>query len=251
MNRSSGIASPSAAPVLQREVVHREVDAVQLATGHRQVARLLGAAGKQDGVEVPPQLVRRHVHADVHAGPEDHTLVLHEREAPVENPLLHLELGDSVAQEAPDPVGLLEHRHRVSGAIELVGGGQASRARSDDRDLLPRPGGGRLRSNPPFVVRTVDDRDLDRLDRDRVVVDAKHAGAFARRRAQPPGELGEVVRGLEALERRTPPIAVDQVVPVRDQVSERAALVAERDAAVHAAGALHLQIRLDGSYGSR
>jgi hypothetical protein len=34
---------------------------------------------------------------------------------------------------------------------------------------------------------------------------------------------------------------VDEVVPVRDQVAKRAALVAERDAAVHAARALVAQ----------
>jgi hypothetical protein len=37
-------------------------------------------------------------------------------------------------------------------------------------------------------------------------------------------------------------IAVDEVVPVGDQVAERTAVVAERDAAVHAAGALLAQL---------
>ena len=41
-----------AAPVLQRQVLHREVDALQLASRHRQIARLPGAAGQQNGVEV-------------------------------------------------------------------------------------------------------------------------------------------------------------------------------------------------------
>src|SRR5207247_7008071 len=35
--------------------------------------------------------------------------------------------------------------------------------------------------------------------------------------------------------RRPPLIAVDEVVPVRDQIVDRAALVAERDTAIHAA----------------
>ena len=35
-----------------------------------------------------------------------------------------------------------------------------------------------------------------------------------------------------------PVVAPDQVVPLRDEVAERAALVAERDAAVHAAAGL-------------
>jgi hypothetical protein len=42
--------------VLLRQELHREVHAVQLAAGHRQVAALLGAAGQQHGVELGLQL---------------------------------------------------------------------------------------------------------------------------------------------------------------------------------------------------
>ena len=79
----------------------------------------------------------------------------------------------------------------MAGAIQLIGRGEPRRTRSDDRDLLPRARGRRLRRDPSFVERAVDDRDLDRLDRDRVVVDAEHARAFARRGTQPAGELRE------------------------------------------------------------
>src|SRR5207302_9014324 len=41
-----------------------------------------------------------------------------------------------------------------------------------------------------------------------------------------------------------PLVAIDQVVPVRDQIVDRAALVAERDAAIHAARGLGAQNRL-------
>ena len=84
---------------------------------------------------------------------------------------------------------------------------------------------------------------LDRLDRDRIVVDAEHARAFARRRAQLAGELREVVGGVQAVDRRPPAVAVDQIVPVGNQVAQRAALMTERNAAVHAARALRRQLR--------
>src|SRR5439155_6619158 len=42
-------------------------------------------------------------------------------------------------------------------------------------------------------------------------------------------------------DRLAPATAIDEVVPVGDDVPERAALVAERDAAIHAARALTLQ----------
>src|SRR5262249_45591144 len=90
----------------------------------------------------------------------------------------------------------------------------------------------------------VDDVLLDVLDRDRVVVDVEDARLLARRRTDAAGELGEVVRRVEALDRLLPAAPIDEVVPVRDDVPERAALVTEGDAAIHAAGALRAELLL-------
>ena len=80
------------------------MDAVQLAAGHRQIARLAGTASQQDGVVVGAQACHRHVDADVHAGPEDHALFLEHRQPAIEEALLHLEFGNPVAQQAADPI---------------------------------------------------------------------------------------------------------------------------------------------------
>ena len=47
------------APVLLRQEIHREMDAGEIAAGHRQVARRFGAAGKRDRVVVARQALRR------------------------------------------------------------------------------------------------------------------------------------------------------------------------------------------------
>src|SRR4029078_10576745 len=97
--------------------------------------------------------------------------------------------------------------------------------------------------DPALVPRAIHDRDLDLLDRDGVaLVDLEHARRLARWRAQPAGELGEVVRAVQLLDRLGPAVAVDEVVPVGDQVPERAAVVAERDAALHATRALRAKL---------
>ena len=132
----------------------------------------------------------------------------------------------------------------MSGPIQLIRGREPRRARPHDRHLLPRPRGGRLRRDPPLGVRAVDDGHLDVLDRDRVRIDPEHAGPFTRRRAQPPGELRKVVRRVQTVYGRTPPVAIDQVVPVRNQVPERTPLMAERDAAVHAPRGLGPEVLL-------
>ena len=109
--------------------------------------------------------------------------------------------------------------------------------------VLPRARRRRARLDPALLPRAVDDRDLDLLDRDGVpLLDLEHAGGLARRRAEPPGELGEVVRPVELVDRLAEAVAVDEVVPVGDQVPERAAALAERDAALHAARALLRQL---------
>ena len=69
------------------------MDALQLAARDVQIARLLGAAGQQDGVELAPQVFHRHVHADVRIGHELHAFGAHLLEPPVDEVLLHLEFG--------------------------------------------------------------------------------------------------------------------------------------------------------------
>ena len=134
------------------------------------------------------------------------------------------------------------------GARELLRGRQTRRGPSRrPRRACPVVTVGHLRRDPALVPRAVDDLDLDLLDGDRVLVDAEHARGLARRRAQPTGELGEVVGGVQPLDRVAPVVAVDEVVPVGDEVAERAAVVAERDAAVHAPAGLACAARRAGT----
>ena len=63
--------------VLLRQKIHGEVDAVQLAAGHGQVARVLGAAGEQDGVMIAAQVFDRNIAADVRVGDELHAFGAH------------------------------------------------------------------------------------------------------------------------------------------------------------------------------
>ena len=116
--------------------------------------------------------------------------------------------------------------------------------------FLPVRFSGGFGDDPAFLPAAVDDGALDVLDRDRRLDDAEHAGAFAGRGTDPAGELGEVVGLVQAVEGLAPEAAVDEVVPLGDEVVDRAAAghavedhagVAERRAAIHAAGALLAQ----------
>ena len=239
--------------VLLGQELHREVDALQFAAGHRQVARLLGTAREDHGVELGLQLLGRdglarqvgHARggrglAHEHAGAEDHAFGLHLLDATVDVALLHLEVGDAVAQQAPDTVVLLEHRHVMADPGQLLRGRHPRGTGAHHGHALAGLGLGRLRHHPALFPPLVDDRVLDRLDADGVGIDVQRAGRLARRGADAAGELGEVVGRVQRVERGLPVLAEHQVVEVRNDVVDRAAALAERDAAIHAARALHL-----------
>ena len=235
-DRLDGI--PLARAILRRQVFHGEMDALQLAPRHAQVARQGRSSGQHDRIEVPLQLPRVHVDADVAAGGERNALVAQQREAALEPALLDLEFRNAVAQQSANPIGALENGDQMAGAIQLVGGGQPRRSRSDDGDALAGAGRRRMRDDPALVEGALDNRGLGGLDRHRCAVDGEDARAFARRRAQPAGEFREVVGRVQPIDRGAPAIPIHEVVPIRNQVAERAALMAERNAAVHASSRL-------------
>ena len=138
--------------------------------------------------------------------------------------LVELHVRDAVHQQAAGAVVALEHGHEVTGPVQLRRGGETRRPGADHRDLLAgaRRAAAAAATQPSSKPRSMICA-LDVLDRDRRLVDAEHARALAGRRADAPGELREVVRHVQPLERLAPQPAVDEVVPLRDQVVDRAA----------------------------
>ncbi len=138
----------------------------------------------------------------------------------------------------------LEHDDVVPGAGQLLSGREACGPRADDRHT---PAGEHRRWYGPenrVFPSPLGDLVLDLLDRHRRLVDTEDTRGLAWGRAEPAGELREVVRRVQPVDRRFPLPAVHEVVPLGDQVPERAPGVAERDAAVHAACALGADLLL-------
>src|SRR5438128_2399176 len=110
---------------------------------------------------------------------------------------------------------------------ELLRARETGRAGSDDGDALAAAARGALRRYPALAPGAVRNGRLDRFDRDRRVIDVERAGGFARGRTNTTGDLGEVVGLVQPIDRRPPILLVDEIVPVRDQVADRAARMAE------------------------
>ena len=83
---------------------------------------------------------------------------------------------------------------------------------------------------------------LDGLDAHRIIIDVQRTGRFTWGRADAAGKVREVVGGVQHFDRTLPVLAIYQIVPVRDDVVDRAAALAERDAAIHATRTLRLGV---------
>src|SRR5574343_245285 len=239
--------------VLRNQEFQRGVDALELTPRHRQIARHFGAGSEDHGVEILLQLLGRNgfgrivvdagrnaLVADDDLGLEDHAFGFHLGNATVDHRLVQLEVGNAETKQAADPAGLLEHGDVMADARQLLGGSHAGRAGTDDGDLLAGLDCGRLRHDPAHFPALVDDEMLNRLDAHRRRVDAQRTGSLAGRRADATGEIREVVGGVQHFQGLLPVAAVNQIVPVRNDVVDRATVVAERNAAIHAARALRL-----------
>src|SRR5215210_2781124 len=233
-------------PVLLHQVVHREMDAAELAARHVEVASLQGADGEDDGVELALELFCGRVLADVGVGAELDALLFHDGDATVDDPLFDLVVGNAVPEEAPDLIVLLEDDCRMPGPVELLRRRQPGRPAPDDGDPLARPSFWRRAPGdyPSLLEGPIDDRKFYLFYGNGLVVDGEDAGSLARSRAEHARERGKVVGLVQAVDGLLPVLAVDEVVPVGDQVPKRAARVAEGHAAVHATRGLALELLL-------
>ena len=85
-----------ASSILEREVIHSEVDALEFAARDWQIAGLARSPRQHDSVEALLQLSYRQVDTDVGIGAKVHTGLSQESYAPIEYAPFHLELGDTV-----------------------------------------------------------------------------------------------------------------------------------------------------------
>ncbi len=124
------------AAVLLRQEVHGEMHAGEVAAGDRQVTRLLRAARQEQRIVAVREVLRLHVDADIDAVMEGHALRLHLLDAAVDVALLHLEVGNPVAEQAAGAGVLLVEVDVMAGAGELLRGGEAGWPGADDADAL-------------------------------------------------------------------------------------------------------------------
>ena len=120
----------------------------------------------------------------MHVGPKFHALGLHLLQPPINDPLFHLEIGDTIAQQPADAVRLLKNGHAMARARELLSSREACGPGPHDRDGLAGSRSLQHGLDPALVESFVNDVPLDDPDRHRIRVDAEDTGRLTRRRAE-------------------------------------------------------------------
>src|SRR5437660_9305999 len=117
---------------------------------------MLSPSGQDDRIELVSEILDRNILANFRAGHELHPFGGHLLETAIDHMLFQLELGDAVAEQTANAIGFFVNYDGVSGATELLGGGQSSWAGADDGYLFPGAHLSRLGTNPAFLKSTLD-----------------------------------------------------------------------------------------------
>ena len=208
------------------------------------------SAREADCVVVVEEVAGIEVFADPCARLEGDALGGHLVDAALHDVLFELEVGDSEPEQSADVLVALVYGDAVAPAVELLRGGHTGGSRSDYGDGLARAERGRLGGDPAVLPAVIGDGLFDVLDGDGVVCfgvavvvvarSSDDAGGLAGCGTDAPGELREVVGRVQGDEGLVPLVAVDEVVPVGDDVTEGASSegVAHGNGAVHAPAGL-------------
>jgi hypothetical protein len=78
-----------------------------------------------------------------------------------------------IHEKTSNSIGSLKDCDKVTGSVELVSGGETSRSRANDGNLLASPRGRWSWHHPTLLESLVDDGALDRLDTDGCFVDTQ------------------------------------------------------------------------------
>ena len=186
------------------------------------------------------QLVEAEILADRAVQVEVDAAFGQQARAPLDHVFFQLEVGDAVDQQAADPVVAVVDVDLVAAPAQLLGDREPRGAGADHADRFRALAGRPRRLDPALFEGGVGDVLLDRADGDRLEALLDHAVALAEPvlRADPAADLGHVVGRRGELVGLLEAALGGHPQPVRDVVVERAVDLAERDAALLAAGRL-------------
>ena len=216
------------------EVIHREVHALRV------LARCAQSPGPPCAAAEHHRIVARDdLRVRLGVQEKGHALRLHQSDSARYDLLGQLHVRDAVLKQSARTVRALDDGDAVATPIQIVRRRQPRGAGAHHRHALSRAHGGDAGLNQSPSEALFNQVELVVAGGDGAVV-GKHARLFAQRRAHAAREFGEAGRLGQAADGLLDLPAIEQIVPLRDQVVQRTAVVrlAVGHAAVHAAGRL-------------
>ena len=132
----------------------------------------------------------------------------------------------------------------MAGAIQLLGRREAGGARPTTATFLPvRTSGGCGVTQPSSNARSMIATSIDLIVTGSSLMPSTHEPSHGAGHSRPVNS-GKLLVACSRSMAVSPAVAIDEIVPVGNHIAERAALMTERNAAVHAARALLLQLSL-------
>ena len=217
---------------------------VQLAARHRQIARHFRAARQNQRIILGFQFSRRDGDADMCVIMEGDAFGLHLLDAAINAVFFHFEIGNAIAQQATGFGVFFIKMHIMTGARQLLRCRHAGRTGTDNAYAFAGFMARHLRDNPAFFPALIDNCAFDRFNGHGIIVNIQRARGLARGRANAAGKFGEIIGRVQIGQRRLPIARIDKVVPIRNLIIDRTAIMAIGHAAIHAARGLCFQIRL-------
>ena len=207
---------------------------VEVASGNVEVARLGCACADGIGVESLGKI--EDVDVGIHL--KSYAFCLHHIDAAVYDGFVELEIGNAEAEQSSNSLAAFEHGDVVAAAVQLVGccqsGGTAAHYRHFFAVALILP-----RHHISFAECCLGNCALVFADGGRSVDGKfKYTALLAQGRAYASGEFRKIVGQRQYFISLVPVASVDGVLKFRRAVAKRTCPVAERHAAVHAAGCL-------------
>jgi hypothetical protein len=167
--------------VLLRQEFHREMNAVEVASRDRKIARRFRTTRHHDRVVLREEVLGGNIVADFDVRAEQDAFDQHLRHPAVDRRLLHLEIGNAIAEQPADAIRFFVDHDAVARTGQLLCAGESCRTGADHSDTRTTLRERRFRHYPPFVPTLVNDEMFDRLDSDRIIVDVERAGFLAGR----------------------------------------------------------------------